>query len=444
SDVEEAVIALLLHFPVYRTYLPESGHRLLKQAIQTAKADACRVNPRLWDDLETLFLKSDSKEARDLVKKFQQTSGPIMAKGMEDTAFYRYFPLASLNEVGGEPDRFGIPRHIFYQENIKRQKKTPFSLSATTTHDTKRSEDVRARLNVLSEIPQEWKMKINQWGEWNTQYKTGHFPDKSDEYLLYQTIVGTFPVTAISKESNAKYITRIQRYILKAVKEAKQKTSWIEPNTAYEDAIKQFTEAILQPTSSFYKDLEPFVKRIAPFGFCNSLAQTLIKITTPGIPDFYQGTETWAFTLVDPDNRERVDFTHLSKLSRQLENYQTLSQNVTDERLKLYVTKKALECRQRCKQLFQEGDFIPLTAIGKYENHLIAYARSDQKQSLITLCGRFLAAHALKMNWKETAVKLPGKRYKDHITGKTLYLENHMLKLNDIFDPLPIALLEEI
>ncbi len=444
SDVEEAVIALLVNFPVYRTYLPETGQKRLQRAIEKAKAATPKIDEKLWEELETLFLHSHSEQSLNLVKKFQQTSGPVMAKGVEDTAFYRYFPLASLNEVGGEPDRFGITRECFYEENIKRQKNAPFSLLATTTHDTKRSEDVRARLNVLSEIPHEWKTKIDQWSQWNSRHKRAELPDKNDEYLLYQTLVGTLPVASMSKSIHAGYVQRIENYMLKAIREAKRRTSWIDPNAPYERAMQAFIQAILEPSASFFQDLEQFVKRVAPFGGCNSLAQTLIKITSPGIPDFYQGTELFSLTLVDPDNREAVDFDQLSKHLAHMEEYQTLSQNPLDDKLKLYVTKKALACRQAHLQTFQNGDFVPLNASGKYENHLIAYARQDQESTLITLCGRFLAAHDLKMDWEKTALHLPGKRYKEHLSGKVFDVPDQMLNLNDVFNPLPIALLEEI
>src|SRR5581483_11818335 len=255
---------------------------------------------------------AQKQERFQFVLKLQQFTGPVMAKGTEDTAFYRYVPLISLNEVGGRPDRFGIARREFHSWMRERQSAWPCALSASTTHDTKRSEDVRARVNVLSEIPARWGKAVRKWNTLNLPHKISmargrEFPDKNEEYLLYQTLVGTWPLSPSEREG---YVKRIQDFMVKAVREAKVNSSWIRPHKQYEEAMSEFVRKILDPAlgAAFLKDFEEFQQSIVQAGLNNGLSQALLKVTAPGIPDFYQGSEIWDFRLVDPDNREPVDY----------------------------------------------------------------------------------------------------------------------------------------
>lgn len=443
QEVNEAIVALLINFPVYRTYLPENGENIIRDVLKSAKGKVSKVNDSLWKGLETLFLHSQEIQDLDLVKKFQQTTGPVMAKGLEDTAFYRYFPLASMNEVGGNPKQFGVTIEKFHEKNQRRQELFPFSLIATTTHDTKRSEDVRARLNVLSEMPKRWKNKINLWKKWNAHLKTEGMPNSNTEYLLYQTLVASWPHLDSNKWDHGVYVNRIKDYMLKAAREEKKCSNWSDPNLVYEKALLGFIQSILTPRSQFYDDIDKFVNSIAVPGFYNSLAQTVIKATSPGIPDFYQGTELWSFTLVDPDNRKVVDFkSHFLSL-KSLDNFERLVENIADGRLKLYVTQKSLQCRSRHVETFQNGKYIPLKVSGKWKNHLIAFSRVG-KQSVITLCGRFLTNLPNGIDWEDTIVHLPNNNYKEVFSERMIEVNSQLLYVNEIFQLVPIALLEEI
>lgn len=256
----------------------------------------------------------DKAEWLNFVMKFQQVTGPVMAKGLEDTVFYVYNRLASLNEVGGNPERFGTTLDTFHGQNLERIKFWPHGMIVTSTHDTKRSEDVRARLNVLSEIPGEWKHHLARWSRINKKRKSvvegQSVPDRDEEYLFFQTLLGVWPLHPMNGTEYEVFERRIKDNMLKATREAKVNSSWISPNLPYEDALLKFIEDVISPASNnaFIQDFDPFRKKVSYFGMFNSLSQTLLKITSPGTPDFYQGTEIWNFSLVDPDNRRPVNF----------------------------------------------------------------------------------------------------------------------------------------
>jgi (1->4)-alpha-D-glucan 1-alpha-D-glucosylmutase len=247
------------------------------------------------------------------VGKFQQVTSPVMAKGIEDTTFYVFNRLLSLNEVGGDATQFGLMPSVFHQRNRDRQVHWPWALSATSTHDTKRSEDVRARLNVLSEMPVEWQTSLSRWNTLNRRHRIElddtAAPDRNDEYFLYQTLLGAWPLGEPGPAEWADFLNRIQTYMQKAIREAKVHTSWVNPNPEYEGAVEQFVARLLdEKNQRFLNDFRSFQRRISYFGLLNSLAQTLLKIASPGVPDFYQGTELWDFSLVDPDNRRPLDY----------------------------------------------------------------------------------------------------------------------------------------
>jgi (1->4)-alpha-D-glucan 1-alpha-D-glucosylmutase len=322
-----AVREVIACFRVYRTYLvpgeppTETDQKLINRAL----AEACRRNPALertvFDLLRDVLLPPnpnphpvDEELRRDFVIKFQQCTGPITAKGVEDTAFYQYHRLVALNEVGGEPGEFGAPIETFHRQNEARLAESPHSLLATSTHDTKRSEDVRARLAALSEMPREWTQALRRWHTANRKRRreiAGELaPDHNEETLLYQTLLGSWPLEPLDETTRPSYVQRIQDYMVKALHEAKVNSSWIEPNEAWDNAVREFVARLLEPgpRNRFLATFEPFAARLAPLGAINSLAQTVFKLTSPGVPDFYQGSELWDFSLVDPDNRRPVDY----------------------------------------------------------------------------------------------------------------------------------------
>ena len=335
--------------------------------------------------------ESERAEQRRFVGKFQQVTAPVTAKGIEDTAFYVYNRLASLNEVGGDPGRFGLPPAEVHRFLHDRQASWPWSLSPLSTHDTKRGEDVRARLNVLSEIPDEWKAHLSRWRLRNepqrVQADDELAPDANEQYLLYQTLLGAWPPEPYTAEVYADFVRRVQAYMLKAVHEAKVHTSWINPNKAYDDGVQEFVARVLDEGRSqpFLDDFREFQRRISHYGLFNGLAQTLLRIAAPGVPDTYQGTELWDFSLVDPDNRRPVDYGRREEMLGALKarmaggDRRELARELVaakeDGRVKLYVTHLALQCRRENPGLFADGAYTPLEAEGTRAVNVFGFAR---------------------------------------------------------------------
>jgi (1->4)-alpha-D-glucan 1-alpha-D-glucosylmutase len=352
-----------------------------------------------------------------------------MAKAVEDTAFYVYNRLTSLNEVGGDPEQFGLPLESFHRQNLTRQHDWPHSMLATSTHDTKRSEDVRARINVLSEIPAEWEAAVARWSRLNADKKSGVdaelAPDCNDEYLFYQTLVGAYPVESCTSEEFADFRERIVAYMEKAIKEAKVHTSWVNPNEAYDHAVSKFVKEVLvaDPENSFLSDFMQFHRRVAYPGMLNSLSQTLLKIASPGVPDFYQGTELWDFSLVDPDNRRPVDFGKRTKLleelkQREKEDRASLIQDLlsrwVDGKIKLYVTYKGLSFRRSHRSLFEEGSYIPIDVFDGTRDHICAFARQKGKAWALVAVPRLITQRLKperpplgEETWGSSALVLP-------------------------------------
>jgi (1->4)-alpha-D-glucan 1-alpha-D-glucosylmutase len=491
NSLHDALSELIACFPVYRTYTRRrhtsvsADDRLhITTAVRAAKRRNPALSASLFDFIASILLLDDPKglhaaaraERRDFVLRFQQLTSPIMAKGLEDTTFYRYYPLASLNEVGGEPAIFGVSVARFHRRNQDRQETWPHTLVATATHDTKRSEDVRARINVLSELPEEWNRAIYRWRELNrTQkisYDSAHVPDANEEYLLYQTLIGTWPLLPMNEPEHTAYIARIQAYMFKALKEAKLHTSWINPDEDYERAVREFVEVVLRPDAAnqFLFDFIEFQQTTARAGMLNSLAQTLLKTTTPGVPDFYQGTELWHFQLVDPDNRHPVDFAQRRALLASLQQadgtniselLDQLLRDPTDGRIKLFVTQRTLAFRQAHPELFAAGDYLPLLARGTRAEHVLAFARKHGEQEVVVLAARFFtglgAARVPHLGldaalWDDTALPLGAQfgtaRYRDVFTGREFTARDQPggkeLSLAEILSPLPVALLERV
>ncbi len=393
-----------------------------------------------------------------------------MAKGVEDTAFYRYYPLASLNEVGGDPERFGVAVAQFHRRNMARRHAWPHSMLTTSTHDVKRGEDVRARINVLSEMPAEWYRAVSRWQRMNRQHAGDQEgrppPDANEAYLLYQTLVGTWPLEPMSREQQPRYVERIQTYMQKAIHEAKVHSSWVNPNLEYDDAVRRFVEAILRdsPDNPFLDDFREFQTQVARAGCWNSLSQTLLKIASPGVPDFYQGTELWAFTLVDPDNRGAVDYemrrAMLGELAREgagnrADLVRRLIRTVTDGAAKLYVTSQALALRKDRGRLFCDGDYVSLLVTGERANDVVAFARVLDDEIAIAAAGRFFldvvregGAPAGRGVWGDTRIILPRRftatDFRDALTDRSVETagdEKRSIAVADAFAVWPLALL---
>lgn len=474
NGLKRALAEVLTRFPIYRTYTTVNGlidadRIYIEQVIQTAKNHAPLLQNEL-NFIEKLLLleydpalsQTEKEQWLYLVMRIQQYTGPLMAKGVEDTALYVYNRLLSLNEVGGEPIHFGIALSEFHDFNRHRQTRWPHAMNATSTHDTKRGEDVRARINVLSELPEEWQQQVKIWSELNRVHKTkaknATFPDYNDEYALYQTLVGSYPFAAQEQET---FVERVKAFMLKAIREAKLHTTWLRNNPAYEEACLKFVEAILAPSdhNPFLQKFLPFQQRIAHYGILNSLSQTLLKLSSPGVPDIYQGAELWDLSLVDPDNRRPVNFeqrqTDLNQIqsgiqTNVLELIADLLSTQEDGRVKLFLLFQALQARCAYPSLFQDGDYQPLVVEGRFKHHIIAFARNDGHSTLLTVVPRFLTRlvqpgeYPLGQEiWQDTCLQLPsGKtaQWKNLLTSQTI-TSDQQLWVGEALQHFPVALL---
>ena len=404
NSLTAAVRELIACFPVYRSYL-EPGKAISeidRDRINQAFEDAERRNPNL--DLPVLdFLKNvllpdgpcsspvDEELRQKFVLKFQQCTGPIMARGLEDTAFYVYNRFVARNEVGSDPGIFSVSAQSFHNANLTQLKCYPLGLLATATHDTKRSEDVRARLAALSEVPREWNEAVDRWHTSNIKHRQGNggqwAPDRNEEYLIYQTLVGSWPLESMNAQSRAEYVSRIQNYMIKALHEGKVNSGWIDPDLAWDQAVTDFVGRILQhdPANIFTSELESLVEKIAFAGCLNSLVQIVLKMTSPGVPDFYQGTELWDWSLVDPDNRRSVDFSRRKIIRETVLNEccQDLVTNWKDGRIKMFVIVKLLQFRKKFPTLFSGGDYIPLEVKGEKSGHVCAFLRREGSSTIL-------------------------------------------------------------
>lgn len=481
-DLTAALRETIASFPVYRTYMTDhptpEGRSVIDAAISAARARAAFVSPEVFDFLRrTLLLEfprtasdADRDAQRTFVAKFEQLTAPATAKGVEDTAFYRYHRLTALNEVGGDPDRFGVSPDQLHAYFSDRAAHWPYALSCLSTHDTKRSEDVRARLLVLSEIPDRWAQAVTRWQTLTEplrpQVADRPAPTAGDCYLLYQTLIGAWPHEPLNAETLKDFIRRIQAYMQKALREAKQNTLWTQPNTDYENAVSLFVERLIHPDpgEAFQREFLPLQQYVSHIGMLNSLSQTLLRLTAPGVPDTYQGTELWDLSLVDPDNRRPVNYPKRQSLLRDLHQQmkentggdraswlKSLFDHLADGRCKMLLTQCALHARKHHPGLFTRGAYIPLRVAGKHAHHLFAFAREHEGKTAIILAPRLLAAMTPKAGdlpigriWEDTAVDLPhdlaGAKISDVLTGKTYVLKNTLL-LRDVFTVASFALI---
>ncbi len=478
NSLAAALQEMIASFPVYRSYVrPETGKvdDADRQHILTAARRAKRRNPSvsesIFDFIASVLLlqhpagltEADRAERGEFVQRFQQFTAPVMAKGFEDTALYRYYPLASLNEVGGEPDAFGIAIDAFHEWNRERRAEWPDAMSASTTHDTKRSEDARARIDVLSEIPDEWEQAIKRWYQMNAGARKiiedNEVPDPNEEYLLYQTLVGIWPSEPLDGNRD-EFIKRVQQYMDKAVKEAKVHTSWMNVNEEHDRALSEFLATILTKGHEFVADVANFQTRIARAGMLNSLAQTILKIALPGAPDFYQGTELWTLSLVDPDNRRPVDYAcrraMLAKIREgarrdPLATTNHLLREMSSGAIKMYLIHRAMEFRREHQELFMRGEYVPLKVTGEGTNQVVAFARTHNDKRVIVMCGRFFMnlpeAPPLPVDpnvWAGTFVELQNDSstsMKELITGRAISLARGRIAVDDAFAQLPVAML---
>ncbi len=481
-SLKNALREVIAHFPIYRTYITHTSVTDTdRQAIAAAIAKAKKRNPAIetsvFEFLRHMLLpehRDHLSEAKiNFAMKVQQYTGPVQAKGLEDTAFYRHNVLVSLNEVGGDPGKFGCTPDEFHQANGFRHVHWPMTMSATSTHDTKRGEDIRARLNVLSEMPDLWNQKIIQWIRFTNAHRTdidGQLsPDLNDIYLFFQALIGCWPAepeTTAHTRASSSLKERIRDYMLKAIRESKRHTSWINRNEAYENAMIQFVDKTLDSpqTPAFLAMFLPTQKTIARAGRLNSLAQLTLKASSPGVPDFYQGTELWDFSLVDPDNRRLVDYDHRIKLLKELSSLKNISaqlshishllRNAHTGHVKLFLTNRCLQARRKWPDLFLKGRYIPIRLSTQQAT---AFARAHKGKILLTVVPRLCAQDSTPKNpfplgkkfWKNEALPLAQELhaavFHNIITGETIKPEGRGIKQNlplaKVFNTFPSALL---
>jgi (1->4)-alpha-D-glucan 1-alpha-D-glucosylmutase len=483
GQLVEALIEVTACLPVYRTYIrtievPELAAKYLEQAIEEARQRAPHLNSAGFAFVREVLLLlklphvlADQQEARlAFVMRWQQLTGPIVAKGVEDTALYVYHPLLSLNEVGGDPQPSdAASEEEFFSFLQTRRQNWRDSLNATTTHDTKRSEDVRARINVLSELPDEWREHLELWSKQNSKHKEEiegrAVPDRNEEYFLYQTLLGMWP---LDKEGCNTLLERVQAYLIKATREAMVHTRWTRPNERHEQALQRFAMTILSAeySADFLQDFRSFVKKVAYFGMINGLSQVLLKITSPGVPDFYQGSELWDLRLVDPDNRGPVNFARRIDLLKTLhraqaedQDSQRLARDLLDHWqdgcAKLFLLGKAIQHRREHEELFRDSELVRLQTTGNRSQNVVAFIRKNDTESSLIAIPRWLSkiskisvTSPTTQNWEDTKIVLPDGcpvKWKNVITGTMVTAEkrenNSYLTPENLLRDFPVALL---
>jgi (1->4)-alpha-D-glucan 1-alpha-D-glucosylmutase len=412
------------------------------------------------------------KQRRQFVLRLQQFTAPVMAKAVEDTVFYIYNRLVSLNEVGGQPDIIGTTLEAFHSANKERAEKWSTSLSASSTHDTKRSEDVRTRIHILSEIPGEWKRRLAIWSRLNHRFRSivgeTWAPDRNEEYLLYQILAGTWPTEFDDNEWTV-YRERIMSYMQKAIKEAKINTSWVNPNELWEKAVSHFVFNILHHKHSerFIKDFTDFANRITHVGALHSLSQVILKIASPGICDIYQGTELWDDSLVDPDNRRQINFLNRDRLLQEIDNAMSMPgnerkalcrnwlENFKDGRIKLFFTSQSLRLRRQFPRLFRDSQYIGLTVEGEQKSHIVAFIRKNSCETLLVVTPRRIATMLDRMGtlveektWGDTMIIVPNEFYNVSLinifTGEKFMTHSYhgasIIWIREVFTSVPYVL----
>jgi (1->4)-alpha-D-glucan 1-alpha-D-glucosylmutase len=475
TTLREGLADVIAAFPVYRTYVDDhvgpEDRRYIEWAITRARSESRAADVSVFDflrDALTCELPTGSPAlaatVRLFARKFQQLTSPVMAKGVEDTTFYVYNRLLSLNDVGGDPSEFGFPPARFHRASSHRARHWPHTMLATSTHDNKRSEDVRARIDVISEMVPGWRLQLRKWSRMNAGHKAEvegrPAPSRNDEYLLYQTLLGSFPVEGGSLDE---YTERIVAYMQKATREAKQRTSWANVNEAYEEATSAFVRALLheRPGNAFLEDLRAAVAPVAWIGFLNGLSMATVKLTSPGVPDIYQGNETWDFSLVDPDNRRPVDYGRRREMLAEMEALggragdalASMLANLHDGRAKMYVVWRLLHLRKAKESLALHGGYTGVHASGARARHLIAFARRHGGECIVTVAPRLIGGLDLAPGslpcgeevWRDTRIALPflkeGTVLHDVLSGRSLAVEQGGLMAGAVLASFPAAVL---
>jgi (1->4)-alpha-D-glucan 1-alpha-D-glucosylmutase len=459
NSLRNVLREVIAGFAIYRTYttcveigIEERDARYIDAAIAIARKRNPTLDPTLFDFVESVLKlrspgqTSSREDARcHFAMKLQQLTGPVMAKALEDTAFYRFNRLVSLNEVGGEPGRFGSSVDEFHRQNRNRLKSWPDALLTSSTHDTKRSEDVRARISVLSEIPTEWRAALNRWTRLNRKLKQlidgALAPHRVDEYVIYQTLVGTWPAEGLTSANREQYQQRLVEYIIKVVREASRFSNWVNPDESYESALIGFVTGLLNQRRSraFIQDFEAFVSGIREAGWANALSQQLLKLTSPGVPDIYQGTEIWDDSLVDPDNRRPIDFDFRRQML-------SVPPDLESGSLKLHLTRSVLNSRSQKPDVFSRGEYVPLSASGPQADRVIAYARVLDHDVSVTISSRLHQAmnsvDSAVAFWNDTFVEVPealaSSDFHDRL-GRGGIVSS--LELDNLFQQWPVAFL---
>ncbi len=472
--LQRAIREIVACFPVYRTYVDwqgipsEDDRRDLSWALKLARARETSLDPSVFDFMAQLLsgdlvAEPHSGFSRHAVLRFamkvQQYSGPVMAKGLEDTAFYRYNRFIALNEVGGHPDHFGVSLNSFHKANLYRARRWPKSMLTTSTHDTKRGEDTRARLAALSELPEEWARQVPAWSR-ILRARRGDIegtapPERNDEYLFYQLLLGTWPAELTGRGVDldpallAAYAERIKGAMTKSMREAKVYSTWSAPNTAYESAVLAFVDSALDAAESrgFFSTFLPFQERIARLGVHNSLVQAALKLTAPGIPDTYQGADLWDLSLVDPDNRRPVDYDARVRLLEELDSAAQLDiaawlDRWRDGGIKLLVISRLLALRAAEAELFASGDYDPLLASGPKSDRLCAFVRRKGNRCVLVLAARFPGQMEADPGWQETRIDFAveaTEEFRNVFTGASLPVRANSVDLDAAFGGLPVA-----
>jgi (1->4)-alpha-D-glucan 1-alpha-D-glucosylmutase len=435
SLLRKALAEIAARFPVYRTYvtgrgLSDTDRRYIDWAVKAARRASRIADPSVFDFVRgVLTLEAAPKSGarrRQMVEfamRFQQLTAPVVAKGVEDTAFYRYNRLIALNEVGNDPRDFGFSLKAFHAASEDRARHWHYTMIGSSTHDTKRSEDARARIGVLSELTSAWRLQLRRWHTANRSRRTDaggeSLPSKADEYHYYQALLGVWPVSPPDEDQLGTIQERLKSYMLKAVREAKVRTSWINPDAEYEAALERFVVQSLE-NPVFVKEVNDAVAELAHLGMLVGLSQALIKVASPGVPDYYQGTELWDFSLVDPDNRRPVDYALRNKFLEEGEaDPGALLRSLADGKAKLHVIRKGLEVRRAHPKVFHGGRYSALYADGGREENVVAFALQHGGETVVPVAPRLFAGLG-ELPWGEAKLVLPEGAYRNVLTNEQM------------------------
>jgi (1->4)-alpha-D-glucan 1-alpha-D-glucosylmutase len=469
TAIREALREIIARFPVYRSYIGEEGplpqdRRLVETSVASAQRHSALPDRSVHEFIASTLLETMETEgpggpdmhlARRFRRRFQQLTGPVMAKGLEDTLFYRYAPLLARNEVGGDPGRIGVTPDEFHAANLARARDWPHTMIATATHDTKRGEDARGRLSALSQLPEPWAEALRLWQAIAAPHLVildgAEAPDANDQFILLQSLLGAWPTELLNGELDAQALAtfgaRMEAFLVKALREAKAHTSWVNPDEAYEAAATQLLRRLTERNGRFLREFAPFARRLAFLGMLTGLSRTVLKCTLPGIPDIYQGSEFWDLSLVDPDNRRPVDYAALDRALAQDEPPERLLARWGDGHVKQHVLASILGDRARTPALYADGDYQPLDAAGPKLRHVLAFRRSSGRDALVAVVSRLLGWISVADElpspraWAGTTLPLHPGRWRDLITGREFVADGGAFPVGELFASLPVAVL---